>query len=190
MYHGTSKNRVADNIREKGIKKSKGGTGVSKSDDAARNLGTSNNVSRSKGKVYFTKKKRQARSYTVGGIFGDTSDSRIIKANIPHDHYANKSRRDILTRKLIKNHGLKWSPRRQKAQAAISGKSISPAQIERSSKYKGKRQFATAKNMKKYLGSSSGRKRFALGAAQAIGSSASAAYAAKKLAEKVRNRNK
>lgn len=59
------------------------------------------------------------------------------------------------------------------------------SRIRGSKDFKGTRQFATPKNMKRYLGSSSGRLRAAKGLAGAAVGGASLAYGARKLKEKI-----
>lgn len=189
VYHGASSRENASNIREKGLKKSKGGSGVSRNDDSIKNGGRSDHVKRSKGNIYFSKSKDQAMQYTRG-LFNPMGDrKRLIKAKISHDHYTNRSVKDSLTSKLIdeSGQGAFYGEKARKAQAAKSNKSISPSQIKGSSKYKGRRQFATKKNMKNYLGSGSGKKRFAHGLANAALSAGSGLYALRKAREARQN---
>lgn len=181
VYHGTRSDSAHESIKSKGLKRSKGGTGVSRTDDFISNGGKSNHVERSKGHVYFSKKPLQAKLYTKKGIFGtDISADRVTHAKIPHDTYTKHSVKDSLTSKLLSDTGGKFSEKQRKAQAAKSSKSISPARIVGSSKYKGEKQFATGKNMKKYLSTSSGKARFAKGVAVAGLGAVSAAYSARK----------
>lgn len=187
VHHGTASNANANNIREKGLKKSKGGMGVSANDDAHRTAGTSGHVARSKGNVYFTKNREQAYHYTKNG-FGFGNGKGVITARISDDHYHNKSKSDSLTKKLRRDAGVHSLERTHKAAAAKSSKSISPSQIEGSSKYKGRKQFATAKNMKKYLGTGHGKIRFAAGVGNAAVSAASGVYAARKGVEALKNK--
>lgn len=198
VYHGTPLSDNAKKIREKGLKKSKGGTGSSVIDDAQKTSGTSNNMKRSKGRVYFSKNKDVAKGYTRDGSPFHKGDAKnVVTARISHNQYSKKSGTDSLVKKLNNesNKSGKTIPKAQhKANAAKSKQSISPSKIEGGSKYKGRRQYATAKNMKKYLSSGSGRKRFASGVAQGAITAGSAVYSAKKgveaLKNKVRDRKK
>ena len=162
VYHGTQSNSKVDSIRDKGLKKSKGGTGVSIIDDKTINGGTSNHAHNAKGHVFFSKSRDQANHYTQT-IFGP-DPKNVAHAIIPHSHYADRSIADPLSKALSP----KYTPDvMAKHMAARSDKSISPAQIKGSSKYKGVKQYATGKNMKKYLSNKSGVARFGLGLANA-----------------------
>lgn len=189
VYHGTSSGKNADSIRKSGLKKSKGGTGVSVADDRNKTAGSSGNVSRSKGHVYMTKNKIQGQHYTKG-IFGGPNKENLVTARIPHGHYE-KAKVDKLTKKLLAEHtGKTPSNKAAKNLGAMSTKSISPSKIEGSSKYKGRKQFATKKNLKNYLSTGSGKKRFATGVLSALGSAGAGGYAVKKLVDKSRELKK
>lgn len=180
-YHGTAERKNANSIREKGLKKSKGGTGVSAADDIRRTAGTTDNKSRSRGKIYMSKNPVVAKHYTQK--FFQTDSKNVIHAKIPHSQF-HKAVHDKLVQKLNKEQGLPHSDKAIKNVAFMSDKSVPPTQIVGSSKYKGVKQYATKKNLSHYLKTPGGKTRFASGIASALGSAGLAGYALKKYKEK------
>lgn len=178
VYHGTAKRKDAENIRKTGLKTSKGGSGVSAVDDAIKNAGTSDNVARSKNRIYFSKSKNYAAHYAQG------DRKNVIKGRMPHNQYR-KAYGDKLVKKLGEQQGVKMSDKKLKRMAALSSHGIKPGQIAGGKGDKGIKQFASKKNMKRYLSSGSGKKRFVKGIASAAGSAGLAAYSGKKVKQLV-----
>lgn len=187
VYHGNSSSSVVRKIKANGLKTSFGGTGVSQMDDHMHNAGTSNNVARSKGKVHFSKSKITANHYTKD-MFTPLGDyTKVVKGRMPHNQYT-KSKEDPLVRTISdKARGKAAKKDAYKHHAATSTHGLPPSRIAGGVGDKGIKQFATKKNMSRYLKSSSGKIRFARGIASAAGAGVAATYAAKKLYEKAKS---
>lgn len=190
VYHGNSSPKANRDIKKHGLKTSHGGTGSSVVDDAQHNAGTSNNVKRSKNHVYFSKNKQYAKQYTAN-MFTGPSDHLVVHGRMPHNQYR-KAKEDSLYRKLMENKGVHAHKDAYKSTSAMSNHGIPSSRISGGAGDKGAAQFATKKNMKRYLKSTSGKLRFASGvgaAGLAAGSAAYSAHNVKKLVDNARSKS-
>lgn len=192
VYHGTTKENAA-NIKRKGFDPSRGGTGAATVSERF--------VENSKNKVHFTKSKLQAGAY-AGGIadhiknlpFGGSIGSayknahkdyragkgEVLKAKIPHSMWEKMeidrdSSGAVPDEAFMKSH----IENHLKNRAATYDKKVNPSFVEGGRNYAGRKRFASMKNLKSYLGTSSGRNRALTGVAQAVGGAALAGFSVK-----------
>lgn len=190
VYHGTKSYAANRDVKKHGLKTSFGGTGSSVADDAHKNAGTSNNVKRSKNHVYFSKNKQYAKHYT-GNIFSGRDENLVVHGRMPHNQYR-KAKEDSLYRKIMENSGIHAKKDAYKSTSAMSNHGIPSSRISGGAGDKGAAQFASKKNMKRYLKSTSGKLRFASGvgaAGLAAGSAAYSAHNVKKLVDNARSKS-
>ncbi len=183
VFHGNPNADTVATIKREGLKTSKGGTGTSVLDDKLKNAGTSDNVKRSKGKIHFSKSKPYASHYTQE-IFGGPDMRKVVKGRIPHKQYV-RAKKDPLYAKLAREAGRKGDTKRT---SATTNRGIPSSRIAGGAGDKGAKQFATKRNLRRYLKSGSGKLRFAKGLGNVALSGAAATYSGKKLAEKARQK--
>ena len=137
----------------------------------------------SKNKTFFTKHPTIARAYKYA--LGDSEAAKkhgltTIKSVVPHSHYISK--------RTVRDDT--YSKSSTKSIALSTEKKIGTRFIKGSDSYKGIKQFATKRNMKRYLSTSSGKKRFAVGLANAAVATGGAAYAGSKIHDVIKRKLK
>lgn len=178
VYHGTSKD-AARSILKSGLKRSKSGTGVA-ANDVGLGRATKAEVT---GKVYTTRQKALADNHQPG--FGAYKIGHTVTARVP---YRGKKRlaKDVVIERMAAgtdeytkgNHFQQRGAQAAREHLRIYRHSIGSRFIEGSHNYKGRHQFATMGNMRRYLAQAGGKARFAKGVAQAAGSIGAGLYSA------------
>lgn len=173
VYHGTSKENAAKIKRDGKLKASMGGGG----NGASQSMGNKNEFmsdtfkERSKGKVHFTKTEGIAKFFadftgTDGGA-NKGGKGEVLKAKMPHSQYT-KAKVDKDVAGPGGNEGIK------KRIASTTTKDVKVG--------KGY-NFATKRNMNRYLKAKGGKARFARGVASALGSAGLAGMSYRKVKE-------
>lgn len=177
VYHGTN-SPAAKSIKQTGLRKSKSGTGVGAADEALGRVSQKD----LKGKVFTSTNRMTANNHQPK--FGNMAMGDTLKARVP---YRGKKRlaRDVVFDRMINgqdkhtNYGAaqRLMARGERSNLRIYKHSIPSRFIEGGKGYAGRKQFASAGNMRRYLATGGGKLRFAKGVAQAAGSGAAAMYA-------------
>lgn len=177
VYHGTS-SEASKSIKKTGLKKSKSGSGVA-ANDVALGRATHDEV---KGKVYTTRQKALADNHQPG--LGSFKMGNTLTARTPYRAKHRLAKDHVIERMANGTDHYTKGNAAQQMGAKIGQKhlriykhSIGTRFIEGAEGYKGRRQFATKGNMRRYLSQAGGKARFAKGVAQAAGSAATGMYA-------------
>jgi hypothetical protein len=168
VYHGNSNAAAVTNIKKQGLRKNYSGTGVSMADSALNAGGSSSHHIHAQGKVFLTKNKPYALTYTKD-IFSGTDARKIVSGKISHKQYSN-AKKDPLVQTLS-------GGAISKRNAFTVERSIPATKIKGSKHYRGARQYARLKNLKEYVGVKGGKRRLANGIGMGLAGAALAAHA-------------
>lgn len=172
VLHGTSKSNAASVKRDGALKPSKGGSKGGATESLKNESLKDTYRPRVKGKVHVTKSPIHARMFASGAEkgFGGVTGGKVLKGKMSHNQW-----------------------RQAKRDPDVVGKD-GPKSVAATTKHRVKtdnsQKFATKKNMKRYLKSTSGKKRFARGVGMAATGTAAAAAGTKKIVDAVRSRKK
>ena len=172
VNHGTSNKNARAVKRSGALKPSKGGS-VGGATESLKNTEARDAYRpRVKGKVHVTKSPLHARVFAHMAESGEggVTKGKLLRGKMSHNQW----RKSVVDADVAGPTGPK----------SIAATTTHRVKVDNSQK------FATKKNLKRYLSSGSGKKRFASGLRLAAVSTGAALYGAKKLADKARDNKK